>query len=62
MVYYIQVGEFVNLDGNKSIRNFHPIIFEIINVLHCSSYWSGDQSGLMGSEGGMRRIKGGAIK
>ncbi|KAG0152475.1 hypothetical protein CROQUDRAFT_649899 [Cronartium quercuum f. sp. fusiforme G11] len=50
MVYYIQFGDFVNLDGNKSIRHFHTIMFEIIN------------SGLIGSEGGMRRIKGGAIE
>ncbi|KAG0152132.1 hypothetical protein CROQUDRAFT_650189 [Cronartium quercuum f. sp. fusiforme G11] len=62
MVYYIQFGDFMNLDGNQSIRHFHPIMFEIINVLHCSSYWSRYQSGLIGSEGGMRRIKGGAIE
>ncbi|KAG0148595.1 hypothetical protein CROQUDRAFT_654677 [Cronartium quercuum f. sp. fusiforme G11] len=62
MVYYIQFGEFVNLDGIQSIKHFHPIMFEIINVLHCSSYWSRDQSGLIGSEGKMRGIKGGVIK
>ncbi|KAG0145767.1 hypothetical protein CROQUDRAFT_658282 [Cronartium quercuum f. sp. fusiforme G11] len=62
MVYYSQFGDFMNLDGNQSIRTFHHIMFEIMNVLHCSSYWSRDQSGLIGSEGEMRGIKGGSIK
>ncbi|KAG0145672.1 hypothetical protein CROQUDRAFT_658326 [Cronartium quercuum f. sp. fusiforme G11] len=62
MVYYIQFGDFVNLEGNNSNRHFHPIMFEIINVLHFSSYWSRDQSGLKRSEGEMRGIKGGVIK
>ncbi|KAG0149522.1 hypothetical protein CROQUDRAFT_653605 [Cronartium quercuum f. sp. fusiforme G11] len=62
MVYYIQFGDFVNLDGKKSIRHFHPIMFEIITVLHCSSYWSRDQSGLIRSEGGMRGVEDGTIE
>ncbi|KAG0146161.1 hypothetical protein CROQUDRAFT_657809 [Cronartium quercuum f. sp. fusiforme G11] len=62
MVYYIQLGDSVKLDGNQSIMHFHPIMFEIINALHCSSYWSRDQSGWIGSEGEMRGIKGGVIE
>lgn len=52
----------MNLDGNHSIRHFHPIMFEIMNALYCSSYQSRDQSGLIGSEGGMSGIKGGVIE
>ncbi|KAG0145238.1 hypothetical protein CROQUDRAFT_658917, partial [Cronartium quercuum f. sp. fusiforme G11] len=59
---YIQFGDFLSLDGNKLIRHLFPIMFEIKNVLHCSSYWSRNKSGLIGSEGGMRGIKGGSIE